>query len=105
VSDADHVQDNVRGLMVDARITVRVGDPSRAQTSIELATAKKSVSEWIRSPDPELHVVAGTTEHKGSKLTIAGWGAGHVTFETATAVKGELALEASAGSAVNVRCR
>lgn len=101
VSDADDVQSNVRGLMADARIIIRVGE-----TQLELATAKKSLEEWIASPDPELHVVSGTT---GSALTITEWPRngtdGQVRFQGTAGAKGELTLRQGAVASAKLTCR
>lgn len=103
VSDADHVEENVRGLLLDARLIVRAGDPKGLSTSIELATNRKSIEEWIASPKPELHLVAGVASKGNSKLTIVEWGSDEVKFETSTGAKGEVGLQSSATAKIDCR--
>jgi hypothetical protein len=103
VSDADHVQENVRGLLLDARIIIKAGGANGASTSIELATDRKSIEDWIADPKPELRLVAGVTSKGNSKLTIVEWTDATAKFETSTGVKGELDLQSSANA--NFACR
>lgn len=103
VSDADHVEENVRGLLLDARLIVHAGDPSGASTSIELVTNRKSIEDWIAAPKPELRLVAGVTTKGGSKLTLVEWGTDTVKFETSTGVKGQVGLQTSSTASLDCR--